>query len=124
MNNFFWGIVLLVSCGVLIAGYLLMLYAAYFVLPKVEEELQNCKLIKDTKAFVGDRKHFGRMLRYSMASMVFTSTRLLLEKGWADIDDVKKVSIGHRRWMCLPLRVVVIGGVAALIATALRGDLW
>lgn len=124
MNDFFWGIVLLVSCAVLIIGYSLMVYAAYFVLPEVEERLSNCKLIRDTKSFVGNLGHFGRMYRYSMAGMVFTSTLLLSRKGMVDIDEVRGVSAWHRRWMCLPMRIAGVGFVTAMIATALRGEIW
>jgi hypothetical protein len=124
MNDFFLGVVLLVSCAVLIIGYLLMVYAAYLILPEVEGRLSNCKLIRDTKAYVGNLGHFGRMYRYCMAGMVFTSTSLLLTKGMVDIDEVRGISARHRRWMCLPMRLGGVGFVFMMISAALRGDLW
>lgn len=124
MNKIFLVGVLLVPCVLLIVGYLLMIYAAYFVLPEVEARLKNCKLVSDTKALVGDRRHLGRMFRYSMAGMVFTSTRLLLSKGMVDSNEVSQISARHRRWMCLPSRLAGVGFFSTMGVAALCGYLW
>jgi hypothetical protein len=52
INEIFLKWALLVGSAVQLIGFLFMLYAAYFVLPEIEEQLSNCKLITD-KAFWG-----------------------------------------------------------------------
>jgi hypothetical protein len=124
MNDFFLVVALLVPCAMLLIGYLLMVYAAYFVLPEVEGRLKNCKLITDTQKYVGNIGHVGRMYRYAMAGMVFTSTRFLLKNGMIDIDEVSKISLRHRRWMCLPSWLAGTGFFSTMTFAALRGHLW
>jgi len=97
LNEAFLNWALVVSVGVLLVGYLLMLYAAYFILPEIEKQLLNCKIVTDAKAFLGPYTHFGKMYRYSNLRLLLTSTRLLESKGMIDVQQVSELSRRHRR---------------------------
>lgn len=105
-------------------GFLFMLYAAYFVLPEIEEQLSNRKLITDAKAFWGSYSHPGKMYRYSMLRLVLTSPRLLERKGMIDVEQVNSLSTRHRRWIRLPFRYTGVGCFTLFLAAALLGELW
>lgn len=124
MNDIFVLCVAVISAGFLLAGHLLALYAAYFVLPEIEEQLSDCKLITDAKALWGKYSHPGKMYRYSMASLVLTSPRLLHKHGLIDVDQANNLSLRLRRWIYIPSRLGGAGLVTLLIAMALAGRLW
>lgn len=70
-----WTVV--VSGGLPIIGFLFILYAAYFVLSEIEDQLSNCKWITDSKAFWSEYSHAGKMYRYSILGPVLSSDHLL-----------------------------------------------
>jgi len=90
-------LLLLFSCAV-------SLYVQWKVLPKVEQQLENCRIVTDAKAFWGTGLH-GWSHRYVMVNLALTSTRLLERKGLIDINEVNNISKAHRRWICIPMRV-------------------
>jgi hypothetical protein len=124
MNDVFLLWVAVVSAGCLLLGHLLALYAAYFVLPEIEEHLSNCKLITDAKRFWGEYSHPGKIYRYSMTRLVLTSPRLLDKHGLIDLDQVSKLPIRLKRWIRVPSRFGGIGLFTMLGAMALLGKLW
>jgi hypothetical protein len=121
MNDVLLGWALIVSCGVLIMGYLLMLYAAYVVLPDIEQALDKCTWITGAKTFWGKYSHPGKMYRYAMLSLVLTSTRLLEKRGLIDVNQVNSLCAKHRRWINLPTRIAGVGFFGAAVAMALYG---
>lgn len=102
-------------------GFLFMLYAAYFILPEIERHLYSCKLVTDAKKFWGPYSHAGRMYRYSMLRLVLTSSRLLERKGLIDVEQVNSLSLRHRRWVCLPMRLTGVGFFGMLTVGGLLG---
>jgi len=124
MNDLILLWVAVLSAGLLLIGYLLGLYAAYFVLPEIEEHLSNCKLITDAKKFWGEFSHPGKMYRYSMTSLVLTSPRLLDKHGLIDLDQVSNLPARLKRWIRVPSRLGGFGLFTMLGAMALLGRLW
>lgn len=109
---------------VLLITYLVSLYVDRVVLPKVEAQLQNCRLVADTRSFWGTRGRFGRSQRYAMVHFALTSTRLLSKKGWVDIDEVKSISRADRRWICIPMNIAASCLITLAATMALLGELW
>lgn len=124
MSDVFLLCVALVSAGFLLIGHCLALYAAYRVLPQIEQQLYNCKIVTDAKRFWGPYSHPGKMYRYSMISLVLTSPGLLHKHGLIDLEQVRNLSVNHRRWITIPSRIGGIGLVTMLAALALAGRLW
>ena len=104
MNKDFLRWFLLVDVLILIPSYLVSLYVQWKIVPVVEQQLSNCKLVTDAKAFWGPGIH-GWSHRYVMVNLALTSTRLLERKGLIDINEVNSISKPHRRWICIPMQV-------------------
>lgn len=124
MNDLFLLWVALISASFLVIGHCLALYAAYRVLPEIERRLYNCKIVTDAIRFWGPYSHPGRMYRYSMISLVLTSPRLLHKHGLIDLEQVRSLSVKHRRWISIPSRIGGIGLITMVTALALTGRLW
>jgi hypothetical protein len=106
MNESFLRWVLLANISVLlIPSYLASLYVDRAILPFVESQLMNCKIVTNSRAFWGETGFFARGQRFISVNLALTSTRMLAKKGWVDIDQVDKISMAHRRWICLPMRI-------------------
>lgn len=124
MNEEFLKWVVFASAVLVVADFLVSLYVNHYILPQVEAQLKNCKLVADTKALWGTTGLLGKMQRSAMVYATLTSTRRMREKGMVDIDEVSRVSRRHRLWICVPMWVGCGSLVAAFIALALLGRLW
>jgi hypothetical protein len=91
----------------LLSSFAVSLYVQWKVLPKVEEQLKNCKIVTDAKAFWGTGLR-GWSHRYVMVNLALTSTRLLQRKGLVDVNEVNNISNADRRWICIPMQVDVV----------------
>lgn len=112
-------------CGaVIILDFFVTLYVKLYILPKVEAQLKNCKIVTDAVAFWGTSSLAGKSYRYAMVNFALTSTKSLSEKGLVDIDEVNSVSLSHRRWICIPMHVFCVSMGTAMICLALLGKLW
>lgn len=91
----------------LLSSFAVSLYVQWRILPKVEEQLENCKIVIDAKAFWGTGIR-GWSHRYVMVNLALTSTRLLERKGLVDVNEVNNVSKAYRRWICIPMQVDIV----------------
>lgn len=97
--------VLLADVLLLVPSYLVSLYVQQRILPEVEAQLSNCKIVMGFRSFWGAHGYVGKSQRYGVVYLALTSTRFLKRKGLVDIDEVSNVSAAHRRWICLPMRI-------------------
>jgi hypothetical protein len=124
MTDGILGWLIVISTIVIILVFFAILYAEHYILPKVEAQLTNCKIVTDAIAFWGTTGLAGRGYRYAMVNFALTSTKSLSEKGMVDIDEVNSVSLSHRRWICIPMHVFCVSMGTAMICLALLGKLW
>ncbi|WP_426143385.1 hypothetical protein [Pseudomonas sp. DWP3-1-2] len=119
MNKEFLTWVVLASSFSIILNCLVMLYVDHFILPKVEDQLKNCKLVASARAFWGLTGKIGKIQRSAMVYLALTSTLRLSEKGMVDIDEVRRVSRRDRRWICIPMWVFIVSMSSGMIAMTL-----
>jgi len=89
----------------LIPSYIVSLYVQWRIVPKVEAQLTNSKIIDYSKIYFFNRGIWGRSHRYVMVNLALTSTRMLAKKGWVELDEVSAISTAHRRWICIPMQI-------------------
>jgi hypothetical protein len=124
MNDGILGWLIVVSTIVIILDFFATLYVKLYILPKVEAQLKNCKIVTDAVAFWGTSSLAGKSYRYAMVNFALTSAKSLSKKGLVDMDEVNSVSLSHRRWICIPMHVFCVSMGTAMISLALLGKLW
>ncbi|MCS3470476.1 hypothetical protein M2401_004229 [Pseudomonas sp. JUb42] len=124
MNDGILGWLIVISTIVIILDFFATLYVKLYILPKVEAQLKNCKIVTDAVAFWGTSSLAGKSYRYAMVNFALTSAKSLSKKGLVDMDEVNSVSLSHRRWICIPMHVFCVSMGTAMISLALLGKLW
>jgi hypothetical protein len=124
MNDGILGWLIVISTIVIILDFFATLYVKLYILPKVEAQLKNCKIVTDAVAFWGTSSLAGKSYRYAMVNFALTSAKSLSKKGLVDMDEVNSVSLSHRRWICIPMQVFCVSMGTAMISLALLGKLW
>jgi len=89
----------------LIPSYLISIYVDHTILPQVEAQLGNCRIIADTRAFWGTTSRFARSQRLIAVNLALTSTGRLAKSGWVDVQEVRGISAANRRWIVIPTHV-------------------
>jgi len=113
------------GAGVLVVlSFWINVYVKYYILPEVEERLQNCSIVVDSKARWCNSGFLGRSHRLVMVNLALTSTALLHRKGMVNIDEVSSISKTHRRWICIPMNLALVGFIGGFGGLALLGKLW
>jgi hypothetical protein len=123
MNDGLLGWAALVSGFAMLLSCFATIYVGHFILAKIEDQLKGCKVVTDAKVFWGNTGYVGKTQRYAMVYLALTATRRLSEKGMVDIDEVNRISIKSRRWICLPVRIGVPSFIIMCLALALLGKL-
>jgi len=113
-----------ISTIVMILNFLVGLYVKQYILPVVEDQLKNCKVVADARAWWGTTGLYGKSYRYAMVNLALTSTKRLSEKGLVDMNEINQVSLSHRRWICIPMRVFCASMAISMLGSALMGRLW
>lgn len=124
MNDGILGWLIVVSTFMIILDFFVTLYVKLYILPKVEAQLKNCKIVTDAVAFWGTSSLAGKSYRYAMVNFALTSAKSLSKKGLVDIDEINSVSLRDRRWICIPMQVFCVSMGTAMISLALLGKLW
>lgn len=119
MSEVFLKWIVVVSGVCVVVSFWVDVYVEYFVLEKVEKQLMNCTVVTDAKRLWDDRGYLGRRRRSVAVNLALTSTGLLSKHGMVDVDQVRSISAGQRRWMCMPMRVGVTSLFVGAIAMAI-----
>jgi hypothetical protein len=122
-ESFLQGLVI-ASCIVAIIGFGVDVYVKYWVLPKVEEWLANCPVVIDAKNSWDQSGFMGRRYRLVAVNLALTSTELLHSQGLVSMQEVQRVPINLRRWICIPDTVALVSFIVGMAALALLGKLW
>jgi hypothetical protein len=122
-DSFLQGLVI-ASCIVAIIGFGVDVYVKYWVLPKVEELLANCPVVIDAKKSWDHSGFIGRRYRLVAVNLALTSTELLHSQGLLNMEEVQRVPINLRRWICTPDTIALVSFIAGMAALALLGKLW
>ncbi len=112
-----WAVSMLINCFV-------MLYVNQCILPKVEDQLKNCTLVADARRFWGLTGYIGKTQRSAAVFLALTSTRSLSKKGMVDMDEISRISPGHRRWICIPIWTGGANVLSGIWIQVLLGQLW
>jgi len=116
--------IVFVSGVLVVLSFWINVYVKYYILPEVEKRLQNCSIVVDSKARWGNSGFFGRSHRLVMVNLALTSTSLLHRRGMVNIDEVNRISRTHRRWICIPMNMALVGFIGGFGGLALLGKLW
>nr|WP_297460126.1 hypothetical protein [uncultured Halomonas sp.] len=101
---------------------ILWTYISYSKLEKIENYLENCKLVENNRRIWGGGP-LGRMYRLAQISGMLFFPKIIAKNGEADLEEIRNLPISLRRWAIIP---ACTGATlfAAMIALYIYGKYW